>query len=130
MNDTLVNKATAMGLQALDFVGKTTAELVELLRNEIPEILQQWLVFNMWESVILMIAGLILITVVLVVFIKDKLSDWDYVHGSGGTIVIFYIFGSLIGILLFIFRLIDFIKIIVAPKLWIIENIQNLVGGK
>ena len=128
MNDTLTTKLTElteMGLKALDFADKTASEILKFVQTNAPDVLQEWITWNIWENIIWLVLWSVLSIFITKLILNDKAKDWEILNDSEGIILL--IWGNIAWIMpATIIMLFDTAKIIVAPKLWILENIKNL----
>lgn len=114
----LINSAT----QAADFVA-----------SEIPEVLEQLLMWKMWEGVAFITLGVIFLTAggrLMKPTEKGwrgdyKSSNQDEFWGIFGTLGV--VFGLGAGIIIVMVNTVTVIQIIVAPKVYLIEYAADLV---
>lgn len=115
-------------LEALDII-KTTKEGVlkgiEVVQDEIPDIIQQLLLFKLFEHLFYIVFILILTFIYLkvskIAFKHNK--DWgEMCYVFGGLLVMFPI------IVVPILSIITILKITIAPKIYLIEYLSSLIS--
>ena len=102
------------------------------LQAEIPEVITQLLTWCAVESIIMCVtAVLVLIAWVKIEFLACKLARDDDAENSGDLFFFYIALGTiprviLLAIVCMLFSL-DWLKIIISPKIWLIEYAANLV---
>lgn len=131
MNEELQNALTEIITSAIE----TTAAAKEFVLAEMPDVIQQLLIWKQVDAVLGIILGLILISSPLIwarfhqfIWPREKAHydrDWDAGHMVGK--VGFGIIGGLAGTIFVGCSLSTILKIWIAPKLYLIEYARNLV---
>lgn len=132
-----IQKASAIGGELYDGAKKVTASSIDFAEKQIPEVIQQVLVYNLIESILFAVVGLLLAGGFIKTFLwlrkeyieKRKKSDWADETGH----IMFGIFGGIFlgggGILCFLANTLIALKIIFAPKLYLLEYAAKLIKG-
>lgn len=132
-----IQKASAIGGEIYDGAKKVTASSIDFAEKQIPEVIQQVLVYNLIESIISSVVGLLMAVGFIKAFLwlrnsyleKKKESEWADDTGY----IMFGIFGGIFlgggGLLCFLANILITLKIIFAPKLYLIEYAAKLIKG-
>ena len=111
-----------------------TGGYVDLAIAQVPDIINQLLLWSMVEAIVYASIGLI--TVVICSLIQRSLlkacysskNPYDGEKYAGGFALCFI--PDIIGVMMFIANLLIILKIYVAPKIWLIEYATDLVKGR
>lgn len=131
-----MNKITSIDEALVAIIQKSMDGLdtaLSFLSTEIPEVIQQLLLWKTVESFVSMILGILLILAVILgnLYIYKKSKDWDsytilwLIWSIPGTLVSAILSGTGTTLLN-----ITWLQILIAPKLYLIEYAAKLVGGK
>ena len=119
MSDSLLTKLSELGLKAVNWAEMTTTQLLAFIEKEAPLLLDEWIRWNFYRSLILWAACLLAIIIVPISLnFVNKKFDLDGIPNLFNLFLCFPIAG------LFIF--IDWLQILIAPRVWILENIKTL----
>lgn len=99
---------------------------VEFLKGEIPEIVEQLIVWKTVEHFVLLAIGLLLFTVIPTITYIKRNEIKDREHVIIGCVVI-NLLSSVLGICLFCKNISPLLQAYLAPKIYIIEYIGTLV---
>ncbi len=106
---------------------KTAKDVLIFIQTSAPDLFHQWMIWNFWSSIAGMAIFIILIAVIGFFINKSKMNKWWIVEDSEGLIIIVWGFFIIIGLGGFFINLATAIEITIAPKLWILEHIKNLI---
>lgn len=140
MSDSLLTKLSEMGIKAIDFTQQSAQNIYKFLEKEAPLLLQEWLTWNFWVSLSGFVFGLILIISFLYLLryvllplgkYQTKFEAWfgyDEYKSTAKPVI----FGSCLFVFLFfgliaIARNLDWLQIWLAPRVYILENIKDLI---
>lgn len=127
MGDSLIVKLSEMGLKAIDWATMTTAQLFNFIEKEAPLLLDEWLKWNLTTSIIGVLVGIILLGLFFWFAVYEIKNEAKISESSEGSIYILVVPGFIIGILMFSCNIMDMLQILIAPRIWILENIKDLV---
>lgn len=115
-----INKASVVGGEIYDGAKAVTEKSVDFAMQQIPDVVHQLLLWNMTSAIIWCLVSVIIIIISLIITKKC----WE---STGGEICILTAFP--IGILtaVFLYNLMKAVKIYIAPKLYLLEYVANLV---
>jgi hypothetical protein len=122
MKNELLNQSK----EILELLKQSIISGKEIAVEHLPEICQQLIRFEIFKNAfVLLLCILVLVTCLIILKISIKYLKANIYSEWVGGIVASIIFGmfSIIGI---IFNTISLIKIIIAPKVFLIENIMSL----
>ena len=130
MNDTLVARLQEVGLQALDFAEVTAKDLLAFVETQAPLLLEEWLTWNLWAHAIGTSLGVLALIISITFFVMGyrvyiKFQTYSDPDPSGWFITsaaIFIVGGAVAGINGYYT-----LQILIAPKVWILENIKDLM---
>lgn len=142
-NEVVVNKAEQVLGELLNRALSGVDKAVEFSQAQIPEVVEQLLFWKMTESLIGFISGLILLLPLIYVWVKysgkGELVEegryrrkWTLTHNHHGYFDGHFLCSILVSLLMLIFILdvlinFDWLQIIIAPKLYLLEYAANLV---
>jgi hypothetical protein len=117
MSGKTLNEAEQLLVDSINSIKYVTGQTFNFAKEQIPDVIQQLLVWNMTRS-----ALLCLLTLVLAWAVYKDIKDWR-------TEVIAILGGCFLSVSLCfsVFFLIDSLKIWIAPKVWILEYAANLI---
>jgi len=124
--DTLTTRLTEMGLKALDFADKSAQQILEFVQTNAPDVLQEWLTWNLITSILWTIVGIIMLGIFVWFVGHEMKHEWELSEDSEWAILLIVIPDLVIGCILFFSSFMDTLQLIFAPKLWILENIKDL----
>lgn len=146
----LTDKLQELGLKALNFAEMTANQLYSFIEKEAPLLLQEWINWNFWSSLILFTLAIIMIITVIIYLISttkpitityisygeektrtfnSKWAYWDRDgHDMFGAVMVTLfggigIIGGSIGIII---ENTAWLQILIAPRVWILQNIKDL----
>jgi len=142
-SSTFTNLLEQTGIDLLNFSKQTALQVYQFIEVEAPLLLDEWIMWNFWTSLIAFIGsiGFIGLATVIVnlgaktIEWKDRYHDerktnywkkWDHENLSNTVftfIIILYTVGLIISCWAF-----DWVQILIAPRLWILENIKELIN--
>lgn len=124
-----IQKATAVTGEAIDGVKGVTGKAIDFASAQIPDVIHQLLLWKMAEALVYVVISAIVIWKVLSLRSaahKQASEDRDAVW-----LVMYYLFGVTvvggISAIAFIGYLLVFLKIWIAPKLYLIEYVAKLI---
>jgi uncharacterized membrane protein len=121
---------TTLNDALVDIIQKTQGAVesgVSFLSQQIPEVIQQLLMWKLVESIVLLVVGLIAVVAYIVAVMAAV--KYDSVVYAGDTTFPTALFGSFIGLtgaILGIFSVLEILQIYIAPKVWLIEYAAHL----
>lgn len=133
MSETTSNtadKATDILLQMVNITVKTMGDVVEFGKQQIPEVVNQLIVWNAVQSGLWMVLGIVIAIFLIAIGNNRKEPLNDAETGLGTFIqVVCWVIGLVVGGIMLFDNLLELIKILVAPKVWLIEYAAHLVRG-
>lgn len=138
MDTTLVDALNHAGIDFVNFTKESAVNLFKLVEAEAPLLLEEWIRWNFWSSLLLFLLGVVLLGVLiwLVYFTtkpdgeyKNKYARWVYTEEDkfftfvGVILAKILLLGVSIGA---ISSNLQWVQIWIAPRVWILENIKNL----
>lgn len=128
MEQKLEEKATDLLVKMIDITVQSVSDVVEFGKQQIPDIINQLLMWKMAESGVWLVFGLIFLTVGMF-FSNHYYERLEELEGGMGMAV--RIIGSFISLLagsiMIVRNLLDVLYIWLAPKVWLIEYGAELV---
>lgn len=135
MSDSLLTKLSETGIKAIDFAQQSAQNIYKFLEKEAPLLLQEWLTWNFWTSLFWFIFGVIVfcigLLIVSIAFRQKKgakgtmnIENWN---GDALGAAFFSTFGSFILGLGLMGSNLDWLQIWLAPRVYILENIKDLI---
>jgi hypothetical protein len=125
-----IQKATAVTGEAIDGVKGVTGKAIDFASAQIPDVIHQLLIWKVAESAVYIVASCIAIWLFFVLRARFKVLVKDN-YDEGVSWAFFY---TIAGMFLIVFPVIQIIastllilKIWLAPKLYLIEYVANLV---
>ena len=115
MNNKLEEQLSKVVEKSIGLAEKTGEFVIE----QAPQLLQEFYNWHITESIIYLLLGLFILVLPILFTVKNWKSLYDSDFGAGCVITCF--FTTLSGICISIYNLIELIKILVAPKLYLIE---------
>ncbi len=129
MEDTFVTKIEVMGAELLDYLQSSAGFVVEQTPLVLQEILTYYFVFHLiWVAVCLvpLVAWIYTIRRYIRDYAKyshDEKENWGFCMAFGGVVAALAQIGTLS-------NLFEVIKIILAPRLYLIEYVSTLFTGE
>lgn len=121
MSDQIENKL----VEAITDITANLAQAKSFVLSELPDVLQQYLLFNTIKSYGYTLLGLILIIACIYEFTKQlKKPNWSE---ANVTIVILSIIFTIIGGIMFFINLVEAVQLLIAPKVWLLENLSYIL---
>jgi len=125
------NKLVEMVAPVLEKAVAALERGADWMAGEIPAVIQELLLWKMWESGVLAVIGLVLS--VLLVWGYSKL--WKYAKRDYDPFQLSYVpvGGAITGLILivtgtvFLGNLLELIKIVVAPRVWLLEYAASVL---
>lgn len=128
MNEALETKASELLVKMIDITVQSVSDVVEFGKQQIPDIINQLLMWKMAESGVWLAFGLIFL-IVGMFFSNHYFERLEELEGGMGMAV--RIIGSFISLLagsiMIVGNLLDVLYIWLAPKVWLIEYGAELV---
>lgn len=106
--------------KALEYLSSAEA----FLKAEVPAFIQELLLWNFYESLVFLVVGVLLLVAAGVLFYKPIKAK--YFEDHHGPMVIFGFMFFLIGTGMVISNGLDMIKIKVAPRVFLLQEVKNL----
>lgn len=122
MDQKLEEKATDLLVKMIDVTVQSVSDVVEFGKQQIPDIINQLLMWKMAESSVWMVFGIVILVVGLFFsnYYYNRLEEAE--QGLGMCIRIIGSTISLVaGSIIIISNLLDVLYILLAPKVWLIE---------
>lgn len=124
------NKAEEILVALLEKTIGALEKGADWLAGEVPEVLQQLLAWHFWQSIILSV--ICIIPVIALLCILPKSIEWKDSYGEPTTGAVFYwLFGgfvSILGTVISTINMLNALKIIIAPKLYLLEYAASLIS--
>ncbi len=125
-----IQKATAVTGEAIDGVKGVTGKAIDFASAQIPDVIHQLLVWKMAESVVYTIVSLAVIWLFFVLRKRILIAAKES-YDDDMVMFMYYLFGGvflvLIPALIAVENILCVLKIWLAPKLYLIEYVANLV---
>lgn len=127
MNEELENKLNESLIDIIDWLKKNGAAVENFIKEQTPLLVEEILDWNFFYHLVWMCIGLfiILISVVILMFMKKYWEEISKDDCEG--IVIFPMFFTILGLLVVFSNLFYIIKIRIAPRLFILEELKSLI---
>lgn len=125
MEDSLLIKLQSMGIDAINFADASARQLYAFVEQEAPLLLQEWMQWNFWVSLIFFLIGLTLLIPPMFFYIKIYKYNRSLDYSSRGLPWVIVIIVQFIGLMLSFVHY-GWLQILVAPRVWILENIKSL----
>jgi hypothetical protein len=119
--DQLENKL----VEAITDITANLAQAKSFVLSELPDVLQQYLLFNTVKSCGYTVLGLILV-ILCVYGIYKVIKNSKYGKGKYGLVLYFAVF-TIIGGIMFFLNLVETIQLLIAPKVWLLENLSYIL---
>lgn len=129
MSNEVMSKANEILVQMLEKTIGAVEKGADWLAGEVPEVVQQLLAWHFWQSAILSV--IFIIPIIMFLRILPKSHTWKdrYDDYSTGAVLFWFVGGliSLVGTTLSILNMLIALKIIIAPKLYLLEYAASLI---
>lgn len=112
-------------VEAITDITVNLAQAKSFVLSELPDVLQQYLLFNTIKACGYTVLGLVL--VVLGVYVMYKVSKSTEVSESTVVLVVFFSTVTIIGGTMFFINLVEAIQLLIAPKVWLIEHLSYIL---
>ena len=126
LSDSLMNKLADMGIKAADFAEKSAQNIYLFIEKEAPLLLHEWVLWNLWKHLIPTIICFIMLLSIGFNFKSIRNYDGSLDKADRGTALFATFIVCVVLIVVILFN-IEWIKILVAPRIWILENIKELI---
>lgn len=124
-----IQKATAVTGEAIDGAKKMTGQAIDFASSQIPDVIHQLLLWKTAEAVVYAVVSAVILWKILSV--RKAVHEVANEDNAPEWLAVYYLFGVVIvgGIsaLVFIANVLEVLKIWIAPKLYLIEYVANLV---
>lgn len=100
---------------------------IGVLKEQAPELLTQFMAFATFSSSFGIFAGLVLIIVASVAFLHLKKMEWDLSGGVEFLVALVVLFAGIGGISVTLTNGYNLSKILIAPNVYILENLLILL---
>ena len=121
MSDQIENKL----VEAITDITANLAQAKSFVLSELPDVLQQYLLFNTIKSCGYTLLGLTLIIACIYgIYKTTKETKWSE---PDVAIFILSIIFTIIGGTMFFTNLVEAIQILIAPKVWLLENLSYIL---
>lgn len=127
MQDTVINKLSNLGLKAIDWAEITTTQLLAFIEKEAPLLLKEWLQWNLTWSLIWLIIGIGLLIILIIFCNKSSKNNWAILEETDGAILGIWIPQAITSFVIIMINIRDVLQILIAPKIWILENIKEIL---
>jgi hypothetical protein len=120
-------------LDIINSINSGTVSAIGFLKGEIPDVIQQILLWNGVKSAILFVVGILFSIFVVIANIKAyKYLKAEEELNYPDELLLFFTIATLINIILLIISLafllnITWLQILIAPKVWLIEYSTSLI---
>ena len=126
MNDQLQGKLVEI-LTGIQSAVKASGDFAA---SQLPDIAQQYITYgraaNTVDAVLFLLASAILARFAY----KQLHNEWDDSNPEGQALIVLSSAACVLMLILFLCRLRDVMLVWFAPKVWLIEKMASLVGGK
>ena len=112
-------------VEAITDITANLAQAKSFVLSELPDVLQQYLLFNTIKACGYTVLGLVL--VVLGVYVIYKESKSTEVSENTVALVVFFSTVTIIGGTMFFINLVEAIQLLIAPKVWLIEHLSYIL---
>ena len=122
MDNQLENKL----LEVIGDIQSNASQAKIAVLEQIPDVIHQWMMFELYKSSVWLILSIIgLLSVALLVRLVRKQPTWS--DDSYAVTYVYIIVGSIVYTLMFFLNIQDIIQILLAPKVWIIEHLSQIM---
>lgn len=121
MADQIENKL----VEAITDITANLAQAKSFVLSELPDVLQQYLLFNTVKSCGYTVLGFIIV-ILCIYGIYKVIKSSEYNEGSTGLVLSFSVF-TIIGGCMFFSNLVEAIQLLIAPKVWLLENLSYIL---
>lgn len=124
--DTLINKANEMLIGIIN----AATQAADFIKGEIPKVIQEMITYYSVYYGLLTAVGVALLIIWIVMTLKVYRYNVKTNWGEEGIVVFMGFWGalgSIPGAVLFLSNVGDFLKVTLAPRLWLLEYAANLV---
>ena len=119
----------------MDITKELAMELLDTIKNtkefvieQSPDLIQQVYRYGVFENVALLIFGIISLVVFCSIIVNhEKIGKWSCDNDSVGFIVAGTMLALIAGVILTLGGIFTLAKLILAPKLYLIEYLSNLI---
>jgi len=127
MKDSLLAKLAQTGIDILDFAKMSAIQIFKFIEKEAPLLLNEWMAYHFWTSLILFSIALLIFIVPMFYYRRIYKYNKTLKYNSQGFPWLITGFAQFIAFTLIVFNL-EWIKILIAPRVWILENIKDLIS--
>ena len=121
MTDQLENKL----VEAITDITANLAQAKSFVLSELPDVLQQYLLFNTVKSCGYTVLGFIIV-ILCIYGIYKVIKSSEYNEGKSGLVLSFSVF-TVIGGCMFFSNLVEAVQLLIAPKVWLLENLSYIL---
>lgn len=110
---------------------KAVTDAKEFAAQQLPDVVHQLLVYKLWYSGILLFGGIFLLVgaALWTRYIGKKATASGYFDDDYTPIVLLLVSGGFAGFFMIFSNLRDFLELLLAPKVWLLEYAAQLVHG-
>lgn len=112
-------------VEAITDITANLAQAKSFVLTELPDVLQQYLLFNTVKSCGYTVLGLVLV-IACIYGIYKLIKIHDFSEGDVAIFILSVIF-LIIGGCMFFTNLVETIQLLLAPKVWLLENLSNIL---
>jgi hypothetical protein len=121
MNEKSLNEAEQLLVDSINSIKDVAGQTFDFAKEQIPDVIQQLLMWNMTRSVVISLLTLVLACILGWVVYKD-VKEWHTEVVAGvGAVLLFVSLCFSVG------NLLEALKIWIAPKVWLLEYAANLI---
>lgn len=122
MNDQLQNKL----VEVIGDIQSNASQAKLAILDQVPDVVQQWLMFELYKSSVWLVIAIIgLLSTALLLRAVRKQTTWK---GDSEPLAYTYIIiGSIVYTIMFFVNIQDVVQILLAPKVWIIEHMSQIM---
>lgn len=116
-----IKKSTEVGGEIYTASKDAIAKGVDFAQQQIPDVIHQLLMWELTQAIVWLIVSVVLF-VIAYKSLTDKWLEW-----SDGATVISATVAGIVGVVVFLHNLLLMLKILIAPKLFLIQYATDLV---
>ena len=121
MSDQLENKL----VEAITDITANLAQAKSFVLSELPDVLQQYLLFNTIKSCGYTVLGLVLVVACIYSIYKVIKTQEEHVETVG--IILSLASVTILGGVMFCTNFVETIQLLIAPKVWLLENLSHIL---
>lgn len=112
-------------VEAITDITANLAQAKSFVLSELPDVLQQYLLFNTVKSCGYTVLGLILV-ILCIYGLYKVIKNSEHDEGKIGLVLSFSMV-TIIGGCMFFSNLVEAIQLLIAPKVWLLENLSYIL---